>query len=184
MIALREDCLLVEGDDGNYLPCSADQLTLEFVGSAAEVVAPDILQNAAAGVLHYFKHELGRAYVTAEEFAGALAKALDGLGITADISYVGEGAPIRVTDLRSLAAGSGKLGELEFFFRLRAALREQLAERPKRIEFCGLRSCVKQLAARSHWCPKCDQLADWILELLRGWYAQEPAARETALVVR
>ncbi|HAB18251.1 MAG TPA: hypothetical protein DCE44_17630, partial [Verrucomicrobiales bacterium] len=130
MIALREDCMLVEQDDGNYLPCSVDQLTLEFVGSAATLLEPDVLKNAAAGVLHYFKHELGRSFVTVAEFAVALAKALDGLGITADIAYVGDGASTRVTDLRALAAGSGKLGELEFFSKLRAALRDQLAERP------------------------------------------------------
>ena len=69
-----------------YLPCSVDQLTLEFVGSAAELVDAESLKHAAAGVLHYFKHELGRSLISTAEFAGALAKVLEGLGITAESS--------------------------------------------------------------------------------------------------
>ncbi len=184
MIALRDDCLLVESTDGGFLPCSIHQLTLEFVGPAAELLDAETLKNAAAGVLHYFKHELGRPCVSAEEFAGTLARVLQGLGIVAEVVPIRESVSTRVLDLRSLASGSGKLGELEFFSRLRAALKEQLADAPSRLEFHGLRSCVKQLAARRNWCRTCDRLEGWIIELLRGWYAQEPASASTALVVR
>jgi len=184
MIALREDCLLMQGQGGTYVPCSVDQLTLEFVGSAAELLDPETLKNAAAGVLHYFKHELGRPCVSVSEFAGALAKVLDGLGIKAEVTQVPVVSVTRVLDLRVLANGSGKLGELEFFWRLRSLLREQLADAPERLEFHGLRGCVKQLAARRHWCQTCEQLEVWILELLRGWYAREPASAGTVLVIR
>lgn len=183
MIALRDDCILVEDVKGICLPCSVDQLTLEFVGNAADTLDPEVLKQAAAGVLHYFKHEQGRQFVTVGEFAAALAKVLDGFGINAKVTEV-QDARIRTADLRSLAAGSGKLGELEFFAKLRTALKEQLAERPRRIEFRGLRGCVKQLTGRKHWCPECERLEHWILEVLRGWYQQEPDARGTALVVR
>lgn len=184
MIALRDDCLLVQSPNGGFLPCSVHQLTLELVGSAAELIDAETLKNAAAGVLHYFKNELGRPCVEAEEFAGALVRVLQGLGILAEVVPVPERVSTRVLDLRTLASGSGKLGELEFFSRLRAALKEHLADAPARLEFHGLRSCVKQLTARRHWCRTCDQLAAWIVELLRGWYAQEPASASTALLVR
>lgn len=184
MIALREDCLLMEGRGGTYLPCSVDQLTLEFVGTAAELLDSETLKEAAAGVLHYFKHELGRSFVSVGEFAEALARVLEGLGITAEVTQVQESVVTRVLDLRILASGAGKLGELEFFWRLRSVLKEQLAESPQRIEFHGLRSCVKQLAARRHWCQTCAQLEQWIVELIRGWYAQEPTSTGTALIVR
>ena len=184
MIALREDCLLMEEKGGGYLPCSVEQLTLEFVGSASEILDPEILKDAAAGVLHYFKHELGRTFVSVGEFAAALARVLERLGITAEVTQVHEASETRVLDLRQLATVAGKMGELEFFWRLRSVLREQLAQSPGRLEFHGLRSCVKQLAARRHWCPTCDQLEGWIVELIRAWYEREPASASTALVVR
>jgi len=183
MIALHEDCLVIESAEGAHLPCSVEHLTLEFIGQAAAAVEPEVLKQAAAGVLHYFKHEQGRQFITVGEFAEALAKVLDGFGIHAKVLEVPEGL-VRTADLRALAAGSGKLGELEFFQRLRAVLRERLAERPRRIEFLGLRGCVKQLAGRKHWCPACERLQGWIVETLRAWYQLEPEARETALVVR
>ncbi len=184
MIQLREDCLLVEQPGGGYLPWSADQLTLEFVGGAAEQVDAEVLRHVAAGVLHYFREELGRTTVTVGEFAQALARVLNGLGFAAEVTEVKLGNPVRVADLRKLACGSGKLGELEFFQRLRESLREQLADSPKAVEFRGLRSCVKQLAGRKHWCPTCDRMEVWILESLQRWFELEPASAHTALVVR
>lgn len=184
MIALREDCLLIEDTKGVCLPCSVEHLTLEFVGHAAEALDPEVLKQAAAGVLHYFKHEQGRQFVTVGEFASALAKVLDGFGIEAKIADIEDGTRVRTADLRVLASGAGKLGELEFFSRLRSALREQVADRPRQIEFRGLRGCVKQLTGRKHWCPTCDRLEHWIIEVLRGWYQQLPEARDTALIVR
>ena len=53
MIALREDCLLVEDAKGGCLPCSVDHLTLEFVGHAVDSLDPEVLKQAAAAVLHY-----------------------------------------------------------------------------------------------------------------------------------
>ncbi len=184
MIALREDCLLVDRDDGGYLPCSVDQLTLEFVGTAADVLDPETLKDAAAGVLHYFKQELGCSHVSVGDFAAALARVLERLGIVAEITHIQEAEVTRVLDLRQLASGAGKLGELEFFSQLRAALKEHLAAAPGRIEFRGLRGCVKQLAARRHWCPTCARLEMMIIDLLRGWYELEPASAGTALVIR
>lgn len=184
MIALHKDCLLVGDAKGAYLPCSVEHLTLEFVGHADEALDPEVLKQAAAGVLHYFKHEQGRQFVTVGEFASALAKVLDGFGIQAKVTDIQDGTRVRTSDLRVLASGAGKLGELEFFSRLRTALREQLADRPRRVEFRGLRGCVKQLTGRKHWCPACDQLEHWIIEVLRGWFQQQPEAHNTALIVR
>lgn len=184
MIQLREDCLLVEQPGGGYLPLSADQLTLEFVGGAAHLVDDEVMRNVAAGVLHYFREELGRTTVTVGEFAQALARVLNGLGFTAEVTEVKFADAVRIADLRQLACGSGKLGELEFFQRLRDTLRAQLAESPKALEFRGLRSCVKQLVGRKHWCPACDRMEAWIVESLRSWFVREAGSARTALVVR
>lgn len=184
MIALRDDCLLVEDPKGTTLPCSVEHLTLEFVGQTADTLDPEVLKEAAAAVLHYFKHDQGRQFVTVGEFAAALAKVLDGFGIDAKVTDVHDGTRIRTADLRTLASDAGKLGELEFFTLLKSTLREQLAGRPMRVEFRGLRSCVKQLTGRKHWCPECDRLEDWIISVLRGWFEKQPEAGNTALIVR
>jgi hypothetical protein len=193
MIQLKDDCLLVQQPGGNYAPWNPSQLTLEFVGAAADSLTEETLQQVAKGVLYYFKEELGKTTVTLGEFAEALARALNGLGYSAEIAEIspptpqtGEPAPrkIRTADLRELAYEAGKFGELEFFNRLRMKLRQQLEDPPPLVEFHGLRSCVKMLTGRKHWCQACEQLEEQILQLLRGWYGQEPTSSKTSLVVR
>ena len=172
------------GPGGNFLPLVVEQITVELVDNAAPLLDPALIQEVAAGVLHYFKSELGRTCVSMSEFAAALTEVLDAMGLSADVVSTAPQSDVRVFDLRLLAAHCGKMGELEFFSRLRALLREQLAEAPPRLEFHGLRGCVKLLAARRHWCRTCDKLEAWIVHFLRGWYAQEPGSSGVSLVVR
>lgn len=184
MIQLRADCLMIQQPGGGSIPFTAEDLMLEFVGGAVGQVDPELLNNAALGVLHYFQEELGRTSITINEFAEALAKVLNGLGIMAEVTEVRVADSVRVSDLRALAAGSGKMGELEFFARLRQTLKEQLADQPRALEFRGLRGCVKQLVGRKHWCPACDRMQAWIVESLQAWFGQEAGASKTAMVIR
>lgn len=185
MIALRDDCLLVAQSGGGFLPCSAEQLTLEVVGGVAGTLDPELLKHAAAAVMHYFRVELDRTTVTVAEFSSMLGRVLAGLGIVAEITedaaHAGE---VRIADLCLLAAEGARSGELEFCQRLRTLLREQLAAAPVRVELYGLRGCVKRLTGRKHWCPACEKTAAWILEMIRGWFEQDAASRPTALVIR
>jgi hypothetical protein len=184
MIALREDCLLVEQAGGGYLPCSAEELTFEVVGDTS-LVDGEVLKHATAAVMHYFREELDRTTVTLGEFSAMLTKVLQGLGISAEVTgQIVPGEQVRIADLGALAEAGGIAGELEFCQRLRTLLREQLAAAPSRLEILGLRVCVKRLTGRKHWCPTCERTAAWILEMIRGWYAQEAPSRPTALVVR
>jgi hypothetical protein len=184
MIQLREDCLLIANEDGGYAPVAVGQLTLEIAGAAAGGLDPETLRHVAAGVLHYFRDELGKTTVTIAEFGEAFAKALRGLGFDVDFPDTGDDAGRRGSDLRELAVGAGKLGELEFFPLLQLRLREHLAQASGVIEFSGLRSCVKILTGRKIWCPRCDELELKIVETLRVWFGREPAARGATLVVR
>lgn len=192
MIQLHEDCLLVEQPGGGYIPWSASQLTLEFVGGGAETLTEDVMKQVAAGVLHYFKEELGRMTITISEFADAIAKALNGMGFTAEVAEVcsqpmSSASPksdVGVSDLRELAFAAAKFGELDFFKRLRSRLHEQMENPPQRMEFLGLRGCVKMLTGRKKWCPACTQLEVEIVDALRAWYGQSPKASATALLVR
>lgn len=195
MIALRHEFLLVAKEDGGFIPCSVEQLTLEIAGEAAEMVDPEWLKQAAAGVLHYFKVELGQTHVTVAEFAEALAKVFHGLGLNAEVSATAtenkpsdensaESAKVWRADLRKIAMESGKLGELAFQQHLLEHLSEALQADPAAVEFSGLRGCVKQITGRKNWCPECRRLEAWIVDLLRTWFGERAGGRRVALVVR
>ena len=64
MIELDRDSIWLTQPDGQAVPCSLDQLTFEIAGNAASKLDPEVLRHAAAGVLHYFKDELGRSQIT------------------------------------------------------------------------------------------------------------------------
>jgi hypothetical protein len=88
MIQLRQDCLWLKGEDGEIIPCSVEQITLEIIGGAAGGVDPEVLRHAAAGVLHYFREEIQRETVTVGEFAQALSRVLAGFGLALEVAEV------------------------------------------------------------------------------------------------
>src|SRR5256885_17173717 len=81
MILLRHDCLVFKTMDGECIPCSSEEVTLEIIGDAIGLLDENGIKEASAGVLHYFKSELGKTTVTIAEFAGALGRALRALGL-------------------------------------------------------------------------------------------------------
>ncbi|HTD65429.1 MAG TPA: hypothetical protein VK846_02725 [Candidatus Limnocylindria bacterium] len=183
MIHLRDDCLVFEMSNGDKIPCSASSVTVELMGSAVDFLDRDVVEHAAAAVLHYFQNELHRTEVTLNEFTEALEKALRGLGLNVTCDAPKKVGPRVQADLRRLAAESGKAFELGFFARLREELRKELQLSPELIRFFGLRSCVKQLAGAQRWCPRCEQLSDHIVEFLRGCIIRENPPQPCGLLV-
>ena len=178
MIWLSPDCLLFQFANGEAVPISAENISVQ-VASAAGFIEPEIVHHAAAAVVHYFKDELHRERVTAREFAGALEKVLHGFGFEIHASDPGLMAD---ADLAVLAQETDA-SELIFFPRLRHALRLQLDHSPKVVRFHGLRGCVKQLAGARRWSPRCEKLRDAIVEYLRQCLSAERAEAERTLVV-
>jgi hypothetical protein len=200
MIALRDEFLLVAQEGGQFIPCSVEHLTFELAGEAAKQVDPEWMRQAAAGVLHYFKEELGKSHVTVTEFTAALSKVFQGLGLTAEAIPVDPAAPAPVTpasgtvpsanpavwrgDLRAIAVESVDLGELAFQKALLSQLAAALESGQQTVEFSGLRGCVKMITGRKIWCPECRRWSAWIVDLLRSWLREKAADRHVALVVR
>ena len=183
MILLRSDCLVFEMNNGEHIPCSVTNVTVVLMGGAVEHPDREVVQHAAAAVLHYFHHELQRTTVTLSEFTAALEAALRGLGLNVSCdteASVAQGAP---ADLRRLAAEAGKVFELGFFVRLREQVRQEMVASPTFVRFTGLRGAVKQLAGARRWCPRCERLSDHIVEFLRGCVAREQAGRPCGLLV-
>src|SRR2546423_11310984 len=88
MILLRHDCLVFKTMDGECIRCSSEEVTLEIIGDAIGLLDENVIKEASAGVLHYFKSELGKTTVTIAEFAGALERALRALGLNVQNSAV------------------------------------------------------------------------------------------------
>jgi hypothetical protein len=192
MIQLHPDALFFKTSNGEVIPCSAEMVTVEFIGDAKSVLDPQMVQNAAHAVLHYFKVEQGKNQVSVGEFAQALATVLRGFGIEVNNgdtaaqpgqSLGSDLRPIVEADLRQLAFDSGKGFELLFFNRLRAELRCQLSQSPQVIRFKGLRGCVKQLAGARRWNGRCQQLNDQIVGYLRDCLNTEHRPAPCAMVV-
>ncbi|MBA4147231.1 MAG: hypothetical protein H0X66_03885 [Verrucomicrobia bacterium] len=189
MIQLNPDYLIFQTSNGENIPCSAELVTIELIGEAVEFLEPDLVRNASAAVLHYFKNELGKNFVTVAEFSEALEKVLRGFGLTVKSSETEAepnakpGSRVCETDLCELAASAGKGFELIFFASLRDHLRQELNSSAEILRFKGLRGCVKQLTGSQRWCGRCQILNDQIVEYLRGCMSAESKKNSCSLVV-
>lgn len=184
MIQLNRDCLIFRTSDGDNVPCPAELVTLELIGDAAEFLDPQLVENASAAVLHHFKVDQGKTFVTVAEFAEALEKVLRGFGLSVAPAQEELSEPkVEEADLRLIASTSGKGCELFFFPHLRDEMRRKLSQSPQVVRFCGLRPCVKQIVGARRWSPRCQKLNDQIVEFLRGCLTQDKAGNQCALVV-
>ena len=184
MIALSTDCLLFQLSSGESIPLSAEMISVELMGEAAQSFEPEFVRNAAAAVFHYFRHDLKRETLSVGEFAEALERVLRDFGF--NIHSVQETAATAARldeDLRALARDSGDGRELVFFPRLRTALRSQLRQSPRMVRFHGLRSCVKQLAGAQRWGPRCENLQEQIVDYLRECLGAESHPERCSLFV-
>ncbi len=195
MILLRPDCLVFRTIEGEDIPCSAHEVTVELMGDSAKWLDADLVGHAAEAVLHYFKSEKGQNTVSVGEFSEALERVLRGLGL--DIKAAGKDTPSFKTgdsspmtpprvveaDLRLLAGESDLGGELVFFPRLRDVVRRELDGSPKVLRFSGLRDCVKQLTGAKRWSADCQSLNDQIVDYLRNSLRSEQSGSNCAMVV-
>jgi len=184
MILLRPDCLVFETCTGESIPCSATEVTIEFLGEAGYRLDKELIKNAATAVLHYFKEELGRTSVSVAEFSVALEQALGALGLKIKAEQQDQASPlVAEADLLGLAFQSGKGYELPFFLSLRDEVRRKLDLSPEVLRFRGLRVCVKQLTGAKRWTRRCQCLNDQIVEYLRTCLSTEQRGASCALVV-
>jgi hypothetical protein len=183
MIQLHRDYLLIETSQGQIIPCSAELVAVELIGDAIGSIDPELVQEAATAVLHYFKQDLGWTTVSVGEFSRALAEALQTLGLRIEADASDETGSVCSYDLRRLAPGSGAGFELSFFPTVREEMRTRLERSPKVLRFHGLRDCVKQLLGAKRWTSRCQALNDQIVEYLRACFASQSSQTACGLVI-
>lgn len=192
MILLRPDYLVFELPSGDSVPCSAAEVAAELVIEAQDPLDPQVVKNAAAAVVHYFRVELGRDVVRIDEFTLALKRVLKGFGFevtetnaTAEPvtpAALSAFAATQITgdencleaDLSRIEKASGHAGELSFYPILREDLRLRLRSAPKAVLYSGLRDCVKGLTASKRWNGRCQQVSDDIVHFLRACLERQP----------
>ena len=184
MILVRPDCLVFETAAGEHIPCTAKEVTFELIGEAAKWLDAEIIENAAAAVLHYFRTERGQETVSVAQFASALEKVFVELGLEVKMSETPEPpSPRQQVVEADLSGFATEGGELFLFPRLRDEIRRSLDGTPRVLRFHGLRDCVKQVTGAKRWGAQCRALNDQIVEYLRTCFFTENAGSGSALVV-
>lgn len=195
MIQLHSHCLVFETANGEHIPCSVEDVSVEVIGEAVQQLDHDLVKQAAFAVLHYFKVERQQTVVPIAEFTAVLEKVLHNLGLIdpevclAQPAPASSPAPVPVpigsvaeTSLAALAAETGAGGELLFFPRLRDEMRQQLSQSPQLLRVNGLHDCVKHLVGARRWCDRCRTMSDQIVAYLRQCLDENHRA-DCALVV-
>ena len=183
MIQLHPDYFILQRDFGELIPCSAETIALEIKLHTDSDLDPEWIRQAALAVLHYFKHDLEKTFVTIDEFSSALKRVICSLDQIKNQSSHSRG-PTQSTDLKSIAVQTGVGFELIFFNRLREEFTLRLGDNPKLLLFERLRDCVKQLLGVSRWTRKCQALGDQIVYFLRRCFEVDSHPADCSLVIR
>jgi hypothetical protein len=184
MITLAKDCLIFQLSNGEAVPFSADMISVELAGETAHWFEPEMVSHAAKAVFHYFKWELGRQSVTAEEFAVAMEKVLRGFKLTPAEQTSERPELVTESDLGELARESGNGCELLFFPKLRDELKQSLNKGMRVLRYCGLRDCAKQLAGVRRWTPRCGLVQEQIVGFIRECVGAESNGSNLSLLVK
>ncbi len=196
MIDLHRDSILLVHENGEAVPFCAADVSFDVVGPSvgASGISDELLRQCTAGIVHYFKSDLGRFRITLAEFSAAMVRVLAGFGYDVEVNGMTEGEPahdaqptpptVVPLDLQHLAIDAGKMGELEFFPRLKSLMEQGMAQGPRTLDLHGLRPAVKQLLGRKQWSPACRELERRIVETLRHWCRSRPVPRPVGMVVR
>ncbi|MDC0325271.1 hypothetical protein OAM01_00775 [bacterium] len=173
MIQLNPDCVVLELDSGNTLPCSVELMTFELLGETASWIDPEILKNVNQAVILYLRDELGKHLVTFHEFSEVLEQVLRGFGfeMTLAPSVDQPSGRVEKTDISDWLERKDSGFELMMFQRLRQELSKKLTNEPPCVLWIhGLRNCVKNHLGARRWSRKCQDLNDHLISFIRDCF--------------
>lgn len=181
MIQLHSDCLVFE-HLGEGQPAHVEKLAAEILGDVLGPGTKELVRQATAAVLHYFKNEQGRETITLGEFIQALEQALKAFGLQWNhLKHL----PMRTAELDLFRMATEIAGgcELVFFPALANELHRLLSRSPHFLRLHGLRACVKHLLGTRRWTADCEQLNDQIVDFLRRRVLSEKPAKIWTMVI-
>ena len=187
MIQLHTDCLVFETSNGESIPCSAHDVTVELLGNAVNEIEPDLITEAAEAVIYHFKIDLGRGSITVSEFTLALERILRGFGfkVMAADENTAEGFNLSATEtnLHDLAHQAGEGLEMVFFCTLRNQIHADLHGKPEMLKVKGLREAVYKLTGTKKWGPHSQKLNDQIVNYLRHIVSEHQQEAKLTLMI-
>ncbi len=186
MIQLHTDCLVFETSNGEAIPCSAQDVTVELLGDAAHELEPMLVTEAAEAVLYHFKVDLNKTSVSVGEFTLALERILRGFGfkvVAADDEDEVADDDAAETNLHDLAHQAGEGLEMVFFCTLRDPIHADLHGIPELLRVKGLREAVKKLTCAKQWSPRCQKLNDQIVDYLRHIVSKHQQEAKLTLMI-
>ncbi len=173
MIQLNPNCVVLELQGGNTLPCSVELMTVELLGESASWIDPEILKNINQAVILYLRDELGKHLVSFHEFAEVLEQVLKGFGfdMTLPRTELAPSGRIEKTDIADWLGRKDQGLELMMFQRLRSELSKKLNNEPPCVLWIhGLRACVKSHLGARRWSRKCQDLNAQLISFLRDCF--------------
>lgn len=186
MIMLDEDVLFFQSTGGEGVPLRADMICIEV--SHGDPADKELVQHAVTAVFHYFRHDLGRTWVTFGEFSMVLESVLKELGLNARIVCEQPGDKPGPVDLEEIARESN-MSELVFFSKLRPVVHAAASrigdrtEQPPVLRFTGLRRSVMAIFGTRRWTHRCQSFQEELLGFLRATLAAEVHGERCILVV-
>lgn len=184
MIQLNPDCIMMELEGGNALPCSVEIMTVELLGENASWMDPEILQNICQAVILYLRDELGKESVSFHEFTRVLEEVLRGFGFDMTVPQaVSSSGRVDKTDICEWLGRQDTGLELILFQRLREELAKRLEHEPPSVLWIhGLRNFVKSQLGARRWSRKCQHLNDQLIAFIRDCFDRQ-ANTGSALVL-
>lgn len=185
MIQLNPDCVVLELESGNTLPCSVELMTVELLGETASWIDPEILRNINQAVILYLRDELGKHLVSFQEFSEVLEQVLKGFGFDLALprSAVTKSGGVEKTNIADWLGRKDQGFELMMFQRLRKELSKKLSNEPPGVLWIhGLRECVKNQLGARRWSRKCQDLNDQLISFIRECFDRS-AHSDCSLVV-
>lgn len=184
MIQLHTDCLVFETSEGESIPCSAHDVTIELLGDALNEIEPSLITEATEAVLYHFKVDLDRTSIKVSEFTIALEQILRGFGykvMAADEKELDFNSA--ETDLNHLAHQAGEGLEVVFFCTLRNQIHADLHGKPEMLKVKGLREAVNKLTGTKNWGPRSQKLNDQIVDYLRDIVSKHQQGAKLTLMI-
>ena len=183
MIQLLEDVLWVQAQDGRLWPFDEHRLATSIQRAAEKVGHSEwwLAESIAAAVHAFALNTRSEPIIPSAEIIEVVAAVLASLGYEWISEAYAAGADRVAIHLNELAWRTNAGFELEFFQQLDHALGAAANRRLVAMRLDGLRACVMQLRGALRWTAGCRQLAEDIVEHVRGRVARMRSRRAATL---
>jgi len=183
MIQLHEDVLWVKAEDGRLSPFDEQRLAMSIQRAAEKAGHIEwwLAESVAAAVHAFAVNTRSESVMLSGEITEVVAAVLATLGYDWISEAYAAGADRVAIHLNELAWRTNAGFELEFFQQLDHALGAAANRRLVAMRLDGLRACVMQLRGARRWTAGCRQLAEDIVEHVRGRVVRVRSRRAASL---